>query len=423
MPQVSRRAFLQSATAFAVVPASVFAKPAPSDVLTLGLIGLGSMGLRHVKGFLLEKDCRITHTCDVDSTRVKVAADLVDQTYGTTGCKRTGEFGDLLADPGLDTLCIAVPDHWHGALAVAALRAGKDVYGEKPLALTIAEGQAIVRAVRRHGRVWETGSWQRSTAHFRHACELVRNGRVGRLQRVEVGIGIGPTLAPQPILPVPKTLDYERWLGPAPWAPYTEKRVHWNFRWILDYSGGQVTDWGAHHIDIAQWGMGTDDTGPVSVEGTGVFPASGLYDAATHYHFTCAYANGVTLVVGSNDKVRQGVRFVGDRGGVHVTRSGTTTEPAGLVRDTIGPNEIHLAKPHGDHRQGHRRDFLDCVRSRAETITPVEVGHRSITIAHLGNIAMRLGRKVRWDPQTERIVGDAEAARMTARPLRGPWRT
>jgi predicted dehydrogenase len=360
--------------------------------------------------------------CDVDAARVKVAADLIDQTYGNRDCRRSGDFRELLADAGLDTLCIAVPDHWHGALSVAALRAGKDIYGEKPLALTVAEGQAIVRAVRRHGRVWETGSWQRSTGHFRHGCELVRNGRIGRLERVEVGIGTGPTIEPQPVMPVPPGLDYDLWLGPAPWAPYTEKRVHWNFRWILDYSGGQVTDWGAHHIDIAQWGMGTDDTGPEAVEGIGDFPAEGLYDAATHYRFECTYANGVTLVVGSNDKVRQGVRFIGDRGWVHITRSRTTTEPSGLVRETIGPNEIHLAKPHGDHRQGHRRDFLDCVRSRAETITPVEVGHRSITIAHLGNIAMLLGRRVRWDPRRERIVGDAGAERMTARSLRGPWR-
>jgi len=423
MPDISRRAFLQSTAAFAIVPASVFARPAPSDKLTLGLIGLGSMGLRHVKGFLLEQDCRITHVCDVDSVRVKAAADLIDQTYGNAECTRSGDFRELLADAGLDTLCIAVPDHWHGALSIAALRAGKDIYGEKPLALTIAEGQAMVRAVRRHGRVWQTGSWQRSTGHFRHGCELVRNGRVGKLQRVEIGMGIGPVIEPQPVMPVPKSLDYDMWLGPAPWAPYTEKRVHWNFRWILDYSGGQVTDWGAHHIDIAQWGMGTDHTGPVAVEGAGVFPQDGLYDAATHYRFTCTYANGVALLVGSNDTVRQGVRFIGDRGWVHITRSRTTTEPAHLARDTIGPNEIHLAKPHGDHRQGHRRNFLDCVRSRAETVTPIEVGHRSVTIAHLGNMAMRLGRCVRWDPDRECILGDPEAERMAARTPRSPWHT
>ena len=393
----------------------------PSEQIALGFIGLGSMGLRHVKGFVQEADCRTVAVCDVDTGRRREAAGVVNQASGSTDCADVADFRAILDRSDIDALVIAVPDHWHAALAIPAIRAGKHVYGEKPLALTINEGKAIVRAVRRHGCVWQTGSWQRSTHHFRFGCELVRNGRIGRLRKVEVGIGIGPTIGPQPVMPVPDGFDYDLWLGPAPWAPYTEKRCHWNFRWILDYSGGQVTDWGAHHIDIAQWGMDADGTGPVAVEGTGTFPPDGLYDAATHYQFTCTYASGLILEVASNDRLKQGVRFLGDDGWVHITRAGLATHPADLVRDRILPGEVHLARPRGDERQGHRRDWLDCIRSGGEPITPVEIGHRSITVAHLGNIAMRLGRKVRWDPAAEQILGDASAERMMGRTMRAPW--
>jgi len=426
---LSRRMLLKRAAAALAAPAVIRAsalgaegRPAPSNRLTLGLVGLGSMGMRHVKGFIQENDCQLTAVCDVDATRRQAAYDLINKHYGNTDCAAIHDFRDVLARSDIDTVCIAIPDHWHAIAAVQAIRAGKDVYGEKPLALTIDEGKAIVREVNRHGCVWQTGSWQRSTRHFRFACELVRNRRIGRLKRVEVGIGIGPTIEPQPPMPVPDGFDYDTWLGPAPWEPYTEKRCHWNFRWILDYSGGQVTDWGAHHIDIAQWGMGTDETGPVEVAGVGEFPSDGLYDAATHYRFECRYAGGVTLLAASNDVVRQGVRFIGDGGWVHVTRADLKTEPADLVRETIRPDEIHLARPRGDHRQGHRRDFLDCVKTRARPVTPVEIGHRSATVCHLGNIAMRLGRAIRWDPLTEQILDDAEATRMMGRAMRSPWR-
>ena len=420
-----RRTFLRrlGAAAPLVVAPTVLAahsRPCPSDRITLAMVGLGSMGLRHVKGFLQEPDCHIVAVCDVDASRRELAAKVVNDHYGATACRQVHDFADLLADPDLDALCIAVPDHWHAVIGVHAARAGKDVYGEKPLARTIAEGRALVRAVRRAGIVWQMGSWQRSTAHFRRACELVRNGRIGSLRRVEVGIGVGPAIGPQPPMPVPKGFDYDRWLGPAPFAPYTEKRCHWNFRWILDYSGGQVTDWGAHHIDIAHWGMGADATGPIEVEGRGTFP-DGLWDAATTYRFTCRYASGVEMLVASNNFIPQGVRFIGTRGWVHVTRRGLAANPAELLREKIGSNEIHLASPDEGHRQGHRRNFLNCVRTRRQPHTPVEVGHHSIIPAHLGNIAMILRRPIRWNPRHERIVGDPEAARMLSRPMREPW--
>ncbi len=425
---ISRRAFVKGAAAAVaaplVIPASVLGrspKPAPSNSLTMAIIGLGSMGLRHVKGFLQEKDCRITAVCDVDAKRRDKAAETINKHYGNTDCDKVHDFTDLLARDDLDTLCIAVPDHWHSIMSILACRAGKDIYGEKPLARTISEGRDMVRAVRRYGIVWQTGSWQRSTRHFRFGCELVRNSRIGKLQRVEVGIGHGAAIGPQPVMPVPKWFDYERWLGPAPLAPYTEKRCHWNFRWIHDYSGGQVTDWGAHHIDIAHWGMGVDHTGPVEVSGKGVFPADGLWDAAIDYDFTCTYAGGLTMRVASDNHVTQGVRFIGSEGWVHVTRSRAYANPPSLLRVKLGPNEIHLPRPAGDHRQGHRRDFLNCVKTRRDPITPIEIGHRSVTVAHLGNIAMILGRKIRWDPEREQIINDPGASGMMHRSTREPW--
>jgi len=435
--QTSRRTVLKgAATVLAVpyvIPSLVLGRPAPSERLTMGLIGLGSMGMRHVKGFLQEEDCRIVAVCDVDAARRRAAVQEIGKSYGSRDCTAYNDFRELIGRDDIDVLCIAVPDHWHAVIALAGIRAGKDIYGEKPLALTVAEGRKLVDTVSRYHCVWQTGSWQRSTAHFRFGCELVRNGRIGTLQKVDVGIGGGfspgggqPTvhkIEPQPVMPVPEGFDYEMWLGPAPWAPYTEKRCHWNFRWILDTSGGQVTDWGAHHIDIAHWGMGCDDTGPEEVAGAGVFPADGLWNAAVDYDFSCTYADGVTMRVASNNHCRQGVRFAGDRGWVHITRGGLDASPKSLLKEKIGPEEIHLARPAGDHRQGHRRDFLDCVKSRAKTIVPVEVGHRSAIPAHLGNIAMKLGRKIRWDAEREVIVNDPTASRMLGRPMRSPWHT
>lgn len=434
---IPRRVFLKCASSLAVpyiLPCSVLgsiSRPAPSSRITMGLIGLGSMGMRHVEGFLQEADCHISAVCDVDSTRRAEAVRRINNRYQSTDCAQYNDFRDMIVRDDIDTLCISVSDHWHSICAIEGLRAGKDIYGEKPLALTITEGQAIVETVQRYNRIWQTGSWQRSTGHFRFACELVRNNRIGKLLRVEVGIGLGykpapgePTvfgIEPQPVMPVPQGFDYNMWLGPAPWVPYTEKRCHWNFRWILDYSGGQVTDWGAHHIDIAHWGMDCDGTGPVEVVGKGIFPQDGLWDAAVDYDFECRYKNGVTMQVGSNNRYSQGVRFIGQTGWVHVARSGLDAHPKSLLKERIGPDEIHLPRPSGDDRKGHRRDFLDCVKTRRETISPAEVGHRSATVAHLGNIAMLTGRKIQWDPGREEVVDDSTASRMLSRAMRSPW--
>ena len=424
---ISRRHLLKRAAFAAALPSVIPARalgragrPAPGTRLTLGFIGLGSMGMRHVKGFLLENDCQITAVCDVDAPRRAAAVKEITASYGTKDCRAYNDFRELIGLDDIDALVISVPDHWHAITGIAGARAGKDIYGEKPLALTIDEGREMVRAINRYGCVWQMGSWQRSTDHFRRACEFVRNKRIGKLTRVEVGIGIGKRIGPQPDMPVPEGFDYDRWLGPAPWAPYTEKRCHWNFRWILDYSGGQVTDWGAHHIDIAHWGMDADATGPVEVVGSGDFP-TGLWNAAVTYRFTCTYANGVILEVASNNFLKQGVRWIGDAGWIHVTRAGLDAHPKALLKEELGPDEIHLPRPPGDHRQGHRRDFLRCISTRGKPITPIEVGHRSVTVAHLGNIAMLTGRKIRWDPKREKILDDPTAERMLRRPMRAPW--
>jgi len=384
------------------------------------------MGFRHIKGFLQEHDCMILAVCDVDAKRREKAALEVNKAYGKRVCKQYHDFRDLIADDSIDALVISVPDHWHSIISIAGIRAGKDIYGEKPLALTIDEGKEMVKEVELYNCVWQTGTWQRSTSHFRLACELVRNGHIGELKRVEVGIGKGHVTDPQPPMPVPPWFDYEMWLGPAPYEPYTEKRCHWNFRWILDYSGGQVTDWGAHHIDIAQWGMGTDETGPVEVEGKAVWPKYGLWNTAVTYRFTCRYSNGLVMEVASNDFLPQGVRWYGTEGWVRVTRRGLKISIPGLklseaLKPEFDPGPLRLPRPPGDHRQGHRRDFLKCIAKRTQPISSIQVSHRSTTIAHLGNIAMLCGRRIRWDPLKEEIVGDPYAARMQRRPMRAPW--
>ena len=320
----------------------------------------------------------------------------------------------MIARDDIDAVCIGTPDHWHAIPVVMAARAGKDMYCEKPLSLTIAQGRAMSDAVNRYGVVFLTGSQQRSDPKMRLGCELVRNGRIGELERVEVGLPGGSGIEPQPAMPIPEGFDYDFWLGPAPYQPYTEKRCHWNFRWILDYSGGQLTDWGAHHCDIAQWGMGTERTGPVEVEGEGEYPADGLYTAATSYAFDCLYENGVTMSCSTAH--RGGVTFIGSEGKVFVNRGVIQTDPASLIDTEFGSTETRLYATNG-----HHSNFIDCFYSRAETVAPVEVAHRSISIAHLGNIAMKVGRRLNWDPAAERFIDDAEADRMLSRAMRGPW--
>lgn len=428
-----RRQFLRRATALGlgaaafpyIVPASARGADgltAPSNRIVIGCIGMGGQGTSNMRDFLECRDVRIAAVCDVDQQHRAAAQELVNKRYGDQGCAGYADFRELLERGDLDAVSIAVPDHWHALPAIAAARKGLDIYAEKPLALTIRQGRAMVDAVRRYGIIWQTGSWQRSQAHFRHACELVRNGRIGPVHTVQVGLPTGPSCGAQPEMPIPDGFDYDFWLGPAPYAPYTQQRCHGNFRWNLDYSGGQLTDWAAHHCDIANWGMGTEHTGPVEIEGKGEYPRDGLWNAATNYKFNCVYPKDATpvsprgFVMQVSNGFPGGARFEGSDGWVHVDRGHFTTQPASLKNSGIGPNEIRLY----DSRD-HVRNFLDCVRSRAETITPIDVAHHAISIAHLGNIAMQLERKIRWDPATEHVAGDAEAERKLSRAMRGEW--
>ena len=392
---------------------------APSNRIVMGFIGVGSKGTSNMRGFLTLKDVQVVAVCDVDQTHRERAKEAVDDKYGDLGCAAYLDFRELIGRGDLDAVGLAMPDHWHAIPAIAALRAGLDAYGEKPLARSIREARAIVNAAERYDRVWQTGSQQRSTANFRHACELVRNGRIGKVHRVEVGLGKGTTIPAQSPKPAPEGLDWDFWLGPAPWRPYCEftgkgGRCHWAWRWILDYSGGQLTDWAGHHIDIAHWGLGLDRTGPIEIEGKGEYPQDGLSTAPAKFRFTMKYRSGVEITVA--DDLQKGVTWYGEDGTIFVTRGKQSTEPASLWRETIGPGEIHLYES-----PEHKRNFLDCVKSRRETAAPAEIGHRSISAGLLGEIAMLTGRRIHWDPDKEEIMNDAGAAALLGRAYRGPW--
>ena len=406
--------FLPSLTSAAGRPL----RPAASERITMGLIGCGGMGRGDMGGFLGMPDVQVVAVCDPDVVQRNAAKADVDKRYGSADCVTYNDYRELLARDDIDTVIQATPDHWHALVVTDSARAGKDIYGEKPLSLTIQQGRVMSDTVARYGRVFQTGSQQRSDGRFRFACELVRNGRIGRVRRVTCGLPTGPTTDPKPPIPVPEGFDYNRWLGPAPAVPYCEGRTHWNFRWILDYSGGQVTDWGAHHIDIAHWGLGLAETGPIEVAGEGEFPADGLWNAATNYRFVAKYRTGVEIAV--TNAFENGVKWEGDDGWVFVSRGRIDAHPKSLLQEKIGASEINYPRPPaGD---GHRRNFIECVRSRAATIAPIEQAHRTITVAHLGNISMQLGRKVRWNPDTEHFVDDPEAERMRDRAMRDPWR-
>lgn len=424
---ITRRKFLKRATAAAagvagfpyLIPASALGKAgsvAPGNRIVIGVIGTGGQGMSDMRGFLNKDEAQVVVVCDVDTDHRNQARDAVNEKYGNRDCAAYNDFREVIGRSDIDALLLAVPDHWHAIAAIMAVRAGKDIHAQKPLAYNIAEGRAIVDAVKRYDLVWQTGSQQRSDWRFRFACELVRNGRIGKVDTVKIGLPNrnhiwGDDTQPAP---VPAGFDYDMWLGPAPWAPYNPGRCHWNFRWISDYSGGQITDWAGHHCDIAQWGMGTELTSPVEIEGTGVFPGAGLHDTVEDYRFICKYAEGFTMIVAGS--LPQGVRFEGSDGWIFVNRSKIDAHPKSLLTSVIGPDEIHLYKS-----DDHKQNFLDCVRTRSRTVAPVEVAHRSIMIGHLGVIALKLGRKVEWDPRKERFINDPEADRLLSRPMRSPW--
>lgn len=445
--QPSRRRFLKSLAATAaapyIVPSSALGLAgtvAPSNRITLGLIGCGHHGLNwNLSQIFRNAEEQVIAVCEVDEERLKAGQARVNEHYGRTlgkvnyqGCETFGDFRELISRKDIDAVVNCTPDHWHVIPAIMAMKAGKDVICEKPLTLTVAEGQALCKVAKESGRITQTASENRSIDSCIRLIELVRAGAIGKLRHITVWLPAGhesrgPNFDSRQEEPVPKGLNYDLWLGQAPKVPYIPARVHGSFRWNFDYSGGRITDWGAHLIDLAQWGNNTEDTGPVEVEGTGKFPPrDAVFNTAEEFDVRYRYANGVTMNVVS--KV-PGIRFEGDDGWIGFTnwRAPLEASDPSILEAKVDPDSVKIYRP-GEivkreemSKGGEHRNFLDCVKSRKPCYAPFQTGHRTITIAHIGNIAMLVGRKLKWDPKAERFEGDDEANAMLSRQQREPW--
>jgi predicted dehydrogenase len=452
--RVSRRTFVKSALVGAaaasvdfptIVPSSVFGQYAPSKRINVGAIGTGRISRGHdLPGIWRYEDARIVAVCDVDAKRAEEARALVNDYYTRqTGAKYDGvivysDYRSLLQNKDIDAVVISTPDHWHAIIAIDAVESGKDVYLQKPASLTIAEGRALSNAVHRTGRIFQIGSQQRSTPQFRYAAELVRNGRIGELKTVYVGLPSDPAGDEEVEMPVPRNLNYDAWLGSTPYKYYTEKRVHPQNSydrpgWLRceQFGAGMITGWGSHHIDSAHWGMDTEYTGPIEVWGTAKFPTKGLWDVHGEFRTEALYANGVKMVIST--ELPNGIKFEGSAGWLFVSRGNeavTASDPVAKLKDpkalaasdpriiasVIGPQEIHLYES-----KEHHGNWLECIRSRKQPIAPAEVAHRSCSTCLIHQIAMKLKRKVVWDPQKERFKNDDEANRLLSRPQRWPY--
>jgi len=403
-----------------MVPASVLGadgQTAPSNRITVGFIGTGDHGMGwNLPPYLRHPSARVVAACDVDHIHMLKARETVNERYGNEDCFGTKDFREVLARKDIDVVMISTPDHWHTLISLLAIQAGKDVQCEKPT-LTIHEGKVLTAAVRKHKKVFQTSTEDRAVPEYHRMAELVRNGRIGKLERIEVILPKQPDGPGDPTpQPVPAGLDYEMWLGPAPFAPYTPGRVHFNFRWIWDYSGGIICDWGAHLFDTAQWANNTERSGPVEIEGTGTYWQGGLYNTVKDYDITYRYANGVVMTCKPGNP---SIKFIGTEGWVGNTgwRAPVQASSQKILDARIGPEELHLyTNPKGEHD-----DFLQCVKSRKDPYFPVDIGHRVSTVCHLANIAIKLGRKLKWDPAKERFLGDEAANQMLDRPRRAPW--
>jgi len=396
-------------------------RPSASERVTMGWIGAGGRGTSLLRNFLGFSEAEVRAVCDVKKHRRDAAKHRVEQHYGKQGCETYVDFRDLCGREGIDAVTVASPDHWHVRHALEAVRAGKDVYCEKPLGLSVEQGQVLRRAVRKYGRVFQFGTQERSSWTTRFAAAMVQSGRIGKVHKITVASRYSRASGNYPPMPVPDWLDYDRWLGPAPWVPYTENRVknsHWQH--ISDYSLGWLAGCGIHTVDMAQWGHGTSHTGPISVEGTGKFPPDGLCNCATGWDVTMKFADGVTMRFTDGKRNPLGVKFEGEDGWVFVKErhlGGTfDAHPKSLLRDPIRPDEVRL--PVSNH---HQKNFLDAVKSRNDPVAPIEVAVRSDTLCQLTDVATRLGRKLRWAPEREIFPDDPGANRWLTRPMRAPW--
>jgi predicted dehydrogenase len=406
-----------------IIPSSAFGmrgRVAPSDRIVIGSIGTGSQGMANMRDFLeLKNAVQYVAVCDVDALHLAKAKEIVDLANKNSDCRTYGDYREFLEKEKLDAVSIALPDHWHGIIYTEAANKKLHVYGEKPICRTIKDGQTIVSAVKKNNIIWQTGSWQRSLPNFHHGAELAINGRVGKIKYIEVGLPDGNKgIGTPPVKEVPAELNWEMWLGPALKVPY-RGISHWDWRWILDYSGGQLTDWAGHHIDIANWGAGLEHTGPVEISGAGVYPVDGIYNVPVEYDFLCKYANGIEMRVANAARLPlgMGTTWHGDLGWVHVDRGDviSASDPK-ILNEVIGENEIQLYKS-----ENHWQNFIDCVRSGKQAIAPVEVAYRAISVALLGEIAMTTGQTIKWDPDKEEIIGNPRASRLLSRPYRQPW--
>ena len=419
----SRRQFIAT-TALAVAAPTILTscatasarRPAASGRITMGMIGCGWQGGSNMNGFLNHPQCQVVAVCDLDQNHLRDAVNTVNQHYKNQDCKSYHDYRELLARQDIDAVMIATPDHWHALTAVEAAHQGKDIYGEKPLARTIVEQRAIVRAVHKNNGIWQTGSWQRSERHFHYAAEIVRNGLIGKIKRVEVGLPSGhsdfaKTANKMAITEPPPELDYDFWSGPSKKLPYIEARIHKNWRWNYNTGGGQLLDWIGHHCDIAHWGMGYDNGGPMEVSGHGEFPPeTAVWNTCTKYWIDAKYPENIEMVIaGGYKEIRSGTKWIGTDGWVWVDRGNSFESSKSELEDSRTlPEELRKIKLY--ESSDHIGNFLDCVMSRKPTITPVATAHHSTIPGHLGLIAMLTGRTIRWDVNKEIIVGDAGRA-------------
>lgn len=428
-----------------IVPASVLGKNAPSNRINIAALGNGRISRTHDMPNVLKYDsARIIAVADLDSKRVQDAKKLVNDYYSKKegkkydGVTTYGDYREALQNKDVDAVIISTPDHWHALMAIHAVQAGKDVYMQKPTSLTISEGRAVSDAVHRSGRILQIGTQQRSSQQFRYASELVRNGRIGDLHTVEVGLPGDPGGDEEPEMPIPPNLNYEMWLGSTPYVYYTEKRVHPQADysrpgWLRceQFGAGMITGWGQHHIDIAHWGMDTEYTGPIEISGKAEFPKSGLWDVHGIFRTEGVYQNGVKMIV--TNELPNGIKFIGSKGWIFVTRGNYSVTPSDpvekqasskaltasdpkIITSRIGPDEIHLYESDDQHG-----NWLECIKTKKQPISPIEIGHRVCTTCLLHHITMKLGRKVKWDPMRERFINDDEANSMLSRPQRWPY--
>ena len=387
-------------------------KIGPNDTIVMAAIGCGGQGRGIMKSAARREGVKFVAVCDVDTRHAQQAV----EDLGGGDIKVYKDFRELFANEELDAVTIGTPDHWHTIPALTAIRAGVDVYCEKPLTLFLDEGKVLVKAAREHGTVFQVGSQQRSDARYRLACELIRNGRIGKVKEVEARIGRNPLGGPFKEARVPDELDWDFWLGQTPEVAYIPERCHYEYRWWQAYSGGKMTDWGAHHNDIAQWALGYDGSGPVKVDADGspwpVLPNS--YDMPARFVCTATYDNGTVLKTMSDGE--NGNLFTGENGWIFVNRSKIEASDPALLDEPLGDDAVRLYVSND-----HMGNVLDCVRSRELPICDVEIGHRSVSVCHLDNIALNLRRELKWDPEQERFLDDDEANALLRREMRSPW--